>query len=313
MDYVEMVLGIQVRYESWQYEKELPYHILDSYQLRLAVLEHVKAIFLYPKTELAQMASVKKQISKIQQLEPVPVVLILEKIDRHRREYMIAARIPFIVPEQQIYLPFMGIALQDKFKAEVPQVEQLQPSTQVLFFYYLYQKKEKLYANEGTKALGFSSMTISRAVRQLEQTGLFAVDKEGVQKVLVGKYSGRELFDKMQPYLISPVKKKLYVKKEKDFSGAYIAGMSALAEKSRMNPSLVQCYAVNAKQELGGTSILLDAETQVEIEFWKYDPHILSRGRLVDTLSLIMSLKGTFDERVEDAIGEMLNVALGEG
>lgn len=308
MDYIEAILGFKVQYEMWPRETELPFYILDKYEFRLATIGTIKTIFLYPKTELDQMASVKKQIAQIQKLETLPVAIVLKSISRNRREYMISAKIPFVVPDKQLYLPFMGIVLQEQFDAEMIHVEQLQPSAQVLFFYYLYQKKKHLYTNEAINALGFSGMTITRAVRQLEQTDLFITQKEGVQKILISKYDGHELFKRMYPYLISPVRKTIYVKTKTDLPATCTAGLSALSQKSMLNPPTVACYAVNGKNsKLVGTEILMDASTQMEIELWKYAPDILSKNGTVDTLSLIMSLKDNTDERIEDAIEEQLH------
>ena len=136
-------------------------------------------------------------------------------------------------------------------------------------------------------------MTVTRAVRQLEQTELFEVRKDGVQKILRGKYSGKELFEKVQPYLISPVRKVLYVYKEEYKNNLIAAGLSALSEKSMLNPPDVESYAVYGRGiQLKGTEKLMDAATQAEIELWKYDPQILGNNGIVDTLSLVMSLRG---------------------
>lgn len=308
MDYIETVLGIEVQYQSWQYEAELPYYILDRYELRQVTIDTVKTIFMYPKTELDQMASVKKQIARIQRLENLPVVIVMKNINRNRREYMISAKIPFVIPDKQLYLPFMGILLQEKFETERYSIEQLQPSAQVLFFYYLYQKQERIYMSEATKALGFSGMTITRAVRQLEQTELFVTKKDGVQKILIGKYEERELFDKMQPYLISPVRKTIYIKRKTELPEAYMAGLSALSKKSMINQPSVACYAVSGKNAgVPGTDVLMDAAAQIEIQIWKYDPNILGENGIVDALSLAMALKDNPDERIEAAVDELLD------
>lgn len=308
MKYIETILGVKVQYQKWQHEAELPYYILDRYELRQATIDTVKTVFLYPKTELEQMASVKKQIARIQKLEALPVVIVMENINRNRREYMISFRIPFVVPDRQLYLPFMGIALQERFEAEAVFKEQLQPSAQVLFFYYLYQRRKQLPMNEAIKALGFSGMTITRAVRQLEQTDLFITQKNGVQKILIGKQEGRELFEKMYPYLSSPVRKKIYIKKQTGLQGMYLSGLTALSRKSMLNPSNIISYAIDAKNaKIEGSDILIDATVQIEIELWKYNPDILSKDGMVDTLSLVMSLKENADERVEEAVEELLD------
>nr|WP_302585266.1 hypothetical protein [uncultured Schaedlerella sp.] len=311
MDYIENTLGIKVHYQPWNHTDELPYYLLDRYDYRQATLDSVRTLFLYPKTELDQLASVKKQIVKIQKFEPLPVVIILKNISRSRLQYMLSARIPFIVPEKQIYLPFMGVALQNKFGAENVRIEQLQPSAQVLFFYYLYQKKKQIYMSDVSKKLGFSAMTVSRAIRQLEQTTFFTTEKDGVQKKLTGKYTARELYDKMQPYLSSPVRKTIYVDKQTPLSPMRIAGMSALSQMSMISPPDIPCYAVNGKKErTTGTDILIDASAQIKIELWKYDPDILSGNDAVDPLSLAMSLKDNPDERIEEAVEILINKIL---
>lgn len=308
MDYIEEVLGIKVKLNSWQFERDLPYYILDRYKVKLAVLEKTKAIFLYPKKNLDQIASVRKHIAKIQKMEALPVVIVLENLKRNQRNYLITAKIPFIVPFKQLYLPFMGIVLQEKFSSEIMPVEKFQPSAQVIFFYYLYQKEEWIYANELSKITGFSEMTVTRAVRQLEQTSFFETKKIGIRKVLRGKCGRRELFEKTRPYLISPIRKIIYVSQEEKIPNGMLSGIAALAEKSFLNPPSIKSYAVYGRGEhLQGTEALMDADAQIELELWRYDPHILGNSEMVDPLSLIMSFKNRTDERIEEAIEEIMD------
>lgn len=311
MDYIENTLGIKVHYQPWSHTDDLPYYLLDRYEFQQVTLASVKTLFLYPKMELDQLASLKKQIIKLQKYEPLPVVIVLKNISRSRLQYMLLAHIPFIVPDKQIYLPFMGIALQNKFCNEAIQTEKLQPSAQVLFFYYLYQKKQQLYMSDVSRKLGFSGMTVTRAVRQLEQTSLFTTEKQGVQKILTGKHTARELYDKMQPHLISPVRKVIYTDKHVPLPSTQIAGMSALSRMSMINVPDIPCYATDGKRGVPvGTDILIDASAQVKVEIWKYNPGILAENDTVDPLSLAMSLKNDSDERIEEAVEVLLNKAL---
>ena len=314
MEYIERLLRIKVRYRPWQYKGELPYYLLERYEFRKVLLDRMAAVFLYPKGELDQMASVRKQIARIQKAENLPVVIVMDKMSRNQREYLIASGIPFVVPDKQLYLPFMGIVLQEKFDAAPLPIEKLQPSAQVLFFYYLYQNTERIYANAFTKTAECSGMTLTRAVRQLEQTGLFDTEKDGTRIVLRGKFTGRILFEKMRPYLISPVRKVVYVHRgEACLRNASVAGLSALSEKSMISPPDVESYAVYGRgARLKGTERLMDASVQAEVELWKYDPQILGNNGTVDTLSLAMSLVGRTDERVEEALEDMMEEMWGE-
>jgi len=44
----------------------------------------------------------------------------------------------------------------------------------------------------------------------------------------------------------------------------------------------------------------------VEIEVWSYAPKLFAKDEVVDRLSLYASLRETDDERVESALGEMM-------
>jgi len=309
MDYLSSTMGIRVTYQTWEQEARLPYFIIDKYKTQVAYLENVKALFLYPIADLDQIGAIRKQILRIQKIENIPVVLVLDKITRQRRQYLMEAHIPFVVEDRQIYLPFLGVALQERFDVEVKLTEKLQPSSQVLLLYFIYQNQGWIFTNDAVKVLGFSAMTITRAARQLEMTGMFRMEKEGVQKVLLADLAGQELFEKARPFLVSPVRKIIYIGADEVTSGMLLSGDSALAKKSMLNSPATSCYAIDGKigKELQGSERLLDANRQIRLEIWKYTPQLLAEDGMVDTLSLALSLMDEVDERVEEALDEMLN------
>jgi hypothetical protein len=47
-------------------------------------------------------------------------------------------------------------------------------------------------------------------------------------------------------------------------------------------------------------------DNEVEIEVWSYDPRVLLDGPTVDRLSLFLSLRDDPDERVQQALQEMM-------
>lgn len=53
------------------------------------------------------------------------------------------------------------------------------------------------------------------------------------------------------------------------------------------------------------TNSLQDSQVQVAVEMWRYNPRKLSTRNIVDELSL--ALREDADERVEEAVEEMLN------
>ena len=96
MDYLNKVLGINVVYENSIF-KQLPNFIRTRYRLQMARLDEKKVIFLYPETELEQIGTLIKHIVHIQNVENLPVVLVLKEITWRQKEYLIRERIPFVV------------------------------------------------------------------------------------------------------------------------------------------------------------------------------------------------------------------------
>jgi hypothetical protein len=77
---------------------------------------------------------------------------------------------------------------------------------------------------------------------------------------------------------------------------------------SMLNPPRVNCYATGDSAQWKGQleDALIDDTEQVELQLWKYDPQILAKGSTVDVLSLAMCFWDDPDERVEEAVEEML-------
>lgn len=306
MDYIEKTLGLKITYKPWNHMGSMPYFITDRYEILGAVIGQIDVLMVTIKSEFPPVSTLQKHIARIQKAEPLPVVLKMETLSRYRRDALIKARIPFVVPEKQLYLPFLGTVLNERCDAEEKKIETLLPSAQVLLFYYLYSRKPSIRSQDAVKDLGYSAMSISRAARQMVQLGLFEERKEGVQKLLIARYDRKQLFRRIQPQLINPVKRTIYIPREKVPSQCKLAGFSAMAHYSLLNEPEVPCYAADVGMKLTGAATLADTQTQATVEIWKYDPAILSKGKWVDLLSLTAALGDNPDERTEAAIEELL-------
>lgn len=312
MDYIGETLGLKVSYAPWAFMSSMPYFITDRYGIRRASIGPVDVLVLTLKADFPTVNTLQKHIARIQKAEHLPAVIELETISKYRRDTLIKAGIPFVVPGKQLYLPFLGAVLNERCDAEMQTAEKLLPSAQVLFFYYLYKKENKVSIRDAVKDLQYSAMSVSRAARQLVQTGLFEEYKEGVQKFLIAKYGRKEMFSRMRPMLINPVKRKIYITRKDVPTDCLLAGFSAMAQYSMLNAPTVSCYAADGHAKLTGASTLIDERVQAEVEIWKYDPAVLSKGDQVDPLSLSLSLQENMDERTEEAIEDLLENFLEE-
>lgn len=307
MEYLSKVLGIKVKYETKKLE-HIPNYLLSRYELKYVYLDYKEGVFVYLKSEMLNVNQLITHIEKIKDLTHCEVVLILESLTSRQREYLLRNKIPFIVVDKQIYLPFMAVYLQEKCDLEKKIVAKLDPASQLLFFYFIYNGAGSMETSQAVKDLSLSAMTISRASKQLEDLGLIQTKKKGVQKMMFTKKSPQMLFQEAKDVLINPVKRKIYVSKEyADLD--VLSGEIALSKYSMLNEPSLKTYATNliSKWNSMSTPYLLDPKTQVEIELWRYDPKKLSSNGFVDILSLALSFKDEFDERVEEAVETMLD------
>ena len=157
-------------------------------------------------------------------------------------------------------------------------------------------------------------MTLTKAVKQLEETELFVTSKDGVNKIIESKYGRTELFEKGKKYLSNPVIKSGYIDKENITDDMVYTSETALSEKTMLNPSKVVTYAIEGKKFDKKKLIdeLVDPNKQVKLELWAYNPRLFSNDSNVDNLSLVLSFEGNDDERIEEAIDEILERELKE-
>lgn len=303
---IEHIFGLSIRYEPWDNKSILPLYIVNSYQFYTAYIENIRCIVIKPIEELPTLPSLKKQIQKIRVIDDVPVVLYSKTISFYRRKSLLENHIPFMT-DKQVFLPFIGTLLVDEKETEKIK-DKFVYSTQLLFLAYMYNHEKKVYVSDLSKSLPFSAMTLSRAVKQLEMTDLFSVYKDGVNKVIESKYSYKELFERIQHYLLTPVRQVGYMDQSLVTDHMVLSGESALSEMSMLNPSRIRTYAVYEKDFDNSQFIdeLIDPDVQVKVEIWAYDPQLFTHTNIADTLSIVLSLKENKDERIEKILEDIL-------
>jgi DNA-binding MarR family transcriptional regulator len=302
------ILGVKVTSEPWAGADNVPYIFAETYSMRKVLLGSTPCIFAEPRGETPAIQAIVKHFERLRAAADMPVVLKMNGLSGERRKTLIAARVPFVATGQ-VYLPFMGVILQERLYNEAKPREKLMPSAQLILFAYLYQDNDKMYTSPLANKLKISSMQVTRAVRQLQKLNMFDVSKDGVQVVITGKANRRALFDWAAPYLLDPVREILYVPRNERVNTLPYAGLSALSAISMLSSPQLDTRAYYSKAEkLLGENSLYDREKQIRIEVWRYPPALLSaRVNVADPLSVIVSLRDERnDARVEQAIEGVL-------
>ena len=158
-----------------------------------------------------------------------------------------------------------------------------------------------------SELLQYAYMTISHS--SAEEMGLLHIRKVGVQRIMQSEDSPKTLFQKAGDKLLNPIKRTVYIPKELVGTELLESGYSALAEYSMLNTPNVRCYAAERISQWKDvmTNSLQNSQVQVAVEMWRYNPRKLSTRNTVDELSLALALREDADERVEEAVEEMLN------
>lgn len=307
MEYLNKVLGIRVVYKD-EASLSMPNFIHARYRLQLVTLDGKTAVFVYPKGELEAVSAVSRHLEKISNTADAPAVLIPEHLTYRQKEYLLRDHIPFIVEGKQIYLPFMAVYLQERGDGEKKDRKTILPSAQMLLLSYIYHGCGEMLTSEAAQVLGLTATSISRASGQLEEMGLIRTEKRGVQKVLFSYLTPEELFETARRHMCNPVKRTIYVRKADVGEELLLSGYSALSEYSSINPPLMEYFASGSIAAWGKTASnkLQSTEDQCAVELWRYDPRKLSGNNCVDRLSLALALNDDKDERIEEAVQEML-------
>jgi DNA-binding MarR family transcriptional regulator len=190
----------------------------------------------------------------------------------------------------------------------------LSPATQALLIAALLHKpwRANWEPAEIVANLGYTPMTLSRAVRELTTAGIVTLKRHGRERHLHTDRGPQEVWENAKPMLRGPVKRTSWVRPTAKWMPprVRVAGMSALAQLSLLAEPPIPVYAVSAAQwkaaTQAGVKLLMEpGEGCCEWQLWNYSPELLADSRTVDPLSLTLSLQHETDERVQLALEEL--------
>jgi DNA-binding MarR family transcriptional regulator len=238
------------------------------------------------------------------------VILIFDRLPSYLRNRFVKQGVPFIVPGTQMFLPTLMIDLREHFsKADMRLPEKLSPTSQVVVLYHILRQpltQEPLVRL--AKRLGYSPMAMSKAQEELVAAKLCKVERAGRTTLLRFELHGKDLWQKAEPLLATPVKRTHWVRWGQPRPRAVIAGVTALSQSSMLTDEQLPTYAMRDKDVVSALSkgkiIRCEGreESEARIEAWKYDPWLLAENGTADRCSLYLSLRNNADERIQKEI-----------
>lgn len=262
--------------------------------------------------ETVSLDQLQKHIKQVEAITSRQIVLLYKSLSRYRRKSFIEHRIAFVIEDGQMYLPFIGLDLKKTREQTKEEVKQFSTPAQMAYLFFLYHQDTTLNQTQFAKQFHVSIMTASRALNELYQANLltYTVSGKTNRSKEYHRIANPEYFLDGKKYLKTPVRKTIYTKTIPE--GSFVAGLDALAKLSMLNPSKHNVVAIDEKKfnkekiEIVSNLDMIRDNRLVEVQLWDYDPALHTKTGYVDVVSLYASLKKEKDERVEQALEEVL-------
>lgn len=313
--YLQEVLGIGTRIRPWAGARSLPFHLRDAYDFADTLLFATPCVLVIADRPLEGDVDIRRHIDLVAKHAPAGTlaVYVTPALASYERRRLMAQRVPFIVPGNQMFLPPLGVDLREYFRDRPdPKNSAFSPATQALLFTALLRPwEDEIHPEKLNDRFAYTPMTVSRAARELQAAGLAKTFAIGKEKWLRFDQGPRDVWQRARTWLRSPLQRSVWAI---DFANpvddAPFAGLSALAVQSALAGPAYPEKAISAdrwKRAQRNELLKLHGPEPgaTRWQIWRYDPHHLAGDGLVDPLSLIVSFNDETDERVLQAVEQL--------
>lgn len=317
LHHIHDVLGIQApEAKPWARASELPYFLRDAFEFsELELLGQAVVLAIRRNEAKPSLSEVNTWLGKAGAVAGQPVVYVTDALASYERRRLIAHKVPFIVPGNQLYLPDLGLDLREYFRQRAPAADAaLSPSAQAMLIAALLRKhwqadwQPSLVAAE----LGYTPMTLSRAVKELTSARLAEAYMVGRTRWLRMGLPPDQIWELAKPVLRTPVKRTVWVAAHGDLADLprRLAGQSALAIQSMLTEPKYPVFAITSADWKAATDAGLSEIPEPEAgaqewQLWSYSPALEHNTNTVDPISLMLSLQHSTDDRIQLALDEL--------
>ena len=289
--------------------KKLPLKFKGSYELFSVYQNSIEWIIAKPKKEL-RLNALRYDRCQIEKAAGLNCALYFNRLSYYTKETMLNEGIPFILEGKQVFLPFLGMLLSEKYNRRLVPVHTISFLTQKLILCAMYEKWNDMNATKIAEKLGVTKMSISRCLDEIEYLDIKILDKSGKTRKVSVCEEIRVLWEEIKPVLRNPVIARFQL--AEDIKLDKKAGISALCELSMLSDNVYPTYAIT-KSELKETNIKqirqISIGEEIGCEVLELGYFIEYNGKMIqDPLSVMLSLSAEDleDERVQICIEEML-------
>ena len=311
VDYIFKTLGLKTVLIPYNGTSALPYLLQSNYSFFVATIAAQKFLLMcdQQKIPLTPLA-IRKHCNLVCEHWNDPVVYAVKSMASYHRIRLIQHQTPFIIPDRQLYLPFLGMAFSEADKKSNREFSELGTPAQLLILCVLNKQIDAPLTLEGVSSrFDYSQMTVSRAFDELEYFSLArrVVQKGGKRKHLVFAAIGQAFWEQALPLLKTPLRRIVGLESLPNGLPVCIAGINALAQKTMLSeqPQAEYATSIKAFNALRNVEVLPKSSAPILLQLWIYSPALFGNDT-VDPLSLYLSLRKDPDERVQIALDELV-------
>ncbi len=316
-DYLAKVLNFRLVIHPWKKEKKIPFFLRELYGFYQGSILEKPCLFLVVRGEdEISPATLNKHIKQLEMEWTGFCVYVRPRISSYNRKRLIEKHIPFIIPDNQMYLPEFCIDLRERFR-KTPKIKKvLSSAAQTVCIYVLLHKdKEKFMPSELAKELNYSRMTMTRVFNELESMHIGKMIRKGKERLLYFENDRYPLWEQIKSVMSNPVNKTMLLKqhgKEEIKKLGSISGLTALGMYSMLNQPKLPVYAISKENWKNFANfpsmeeVFSPDEADIELQIWEYNPKLFAKEGLIDPFSLFLNLRESKDERIEAALENLM-------
>ncbi len=313
-DVLSELLHTSVCEKNFDELSKLPLYLTSGYEIKLFSVLGMDVLFVKPKQQIT-FTALKKQWGKFVSITGMQCVIFGDEYTRYGRERMIELGIPFFYGKDNMYLPFLGIALGKKKTVQLPETEKFSPLTQKMILLAIYEKWKKASTKEISEKMEVSRMTAARILTELQALSLPLVALEGKTKYFIYLGNQRNLYQMCQEYFVNPVAKKVSLA-EIPIGICCRSGYSALADCSILADNTYPTYGVTRQEyrELRIDECPIQPVTDKPACIVQVLRYIIEQDGHIDPISAFLSLPDDEknEPRTESVVDEILEEVLND-
>lgn len=309
-DFLEKILRCNVEIAKYAEKSKLPLLYVGNYHLFLIRIQGVQFLMAEPLQDM-NLSVLRKQQKQLEYLTGMKCVLALKNLNYYAKDKLLEEGIPFIWEGKQVYLPFLGMLLQNQTERNLRECRQISYLTQKLLLTAIYEKWQGINVTKAAERLNVTKTSITRVFDEIEILKMPYLSKKGRMRMFTCRENRKEMWDEIRIYLRNPLIQQFELREDMQGVGL-LSGMSAVSHYSLLNDNQYRTYAVGKREigqlEIEKKDIVVSGERpECIIQELGY---IISfgDGKAIDPLSaaLLLTESDKQDERVEVAVDEML-------